>query len=485
MQRDIEEASAWYAGDTSTLASFYDGARTPTRRQRAKFWSTRKPNGTDDRNRLHVPAAADVAATSADLLFGEAPTLSISEAHATNAPSGAKETEERLQELVDLNGLTNTLLEGAEVTAALGGAYLRPVWDPAIAAHTILTVVHADRAVPEFRWGILTAVTFWTVVHTDLSGSEVWRHLERHEAGVILHGLYAGDKEHLGIRRQLADHPATAGLAADQDGAIPLPDGVTGLAVRYVPNVLPNRKRRGQPVGRSDTAGVEMLMDALDETYSSWMRDIRIGKARIVVPDEFLDRRSRGGGASFDMDQEVFAPLSMDPGSQEKAGITPVEFKIRTDEHAATASALFERIVGNAGYSPQTFGLRPDERGDQTATEVAAREKKSDRTTGRKQRYWAPAVADVAQVMLAVDKTIFGAPVDPSFRPRLNFAEAAPDPKVTAETIELLRRAQAVSLETRVRMAQPHLDEDELVAEVARIREDEGLNVTDPTGGLP
>ncbi|TDT42585.1 hypothetical protein EV562_101555 [Streptomyces sp. BK208] len=47
----------------------------------------------------------------------------------------------------------------------------------------------SDRAVPEFSYGTLRAVTFWR----ELPGGDndtVWRHLERCERGRIVHALY-------------------------------------------------------------------------------------------------------------------------------------------------------------------------------------------------------------------------------------------------------------------------------------------------------
>ena len=80
-------------------------------------------------------------------------------------------------------------------------------WDHDVADHPLLDVVHADAAVPEFRWGILTAVTFWRVVSED--NSQVVRHLERHEPGVIFHGLYRGSKDKLGVKVDMADDAST------------------------------------------------------------------------------------------------------------------------------------------------------------------------------------------------------------------------------------------------------------------------------------
>ncbi|HLT68582.1 MAG TPA: hypothetical protein VKZ72_00365 [Acidimicrobiales bacterium] len=491
---DMLEASAWYAGDPQRLMEFYGGrlVERPSvarRRRRAGtvergwswFWG--RQDESSARQRVHVPAAADIAATSADLLFGDEPIILIPEAHQKNAPSEATEAEDRLAWIIAADGIANALLEAAEVAAAIGSVWLRPVWDTEAADHPMLTIVHGDHAFAEWRWGRPVAVTFWRELERTGSG-HVWRHLERHEPGVIYHGLYFGSDEKLGVRRPLDSRPETKGLAVDETGAIQLPDPLRNtLLPAYVPNALPNRRRRGSPVGRPDTAGTETLMDALDETMSSWMRDIRLGKARLVVPHEYLDRHGRGRGATFDLDTEVFTPLDIDPAVADRAGITPVEFKLRTQEHATTCAELFERIVVTAGYSPQTFGLIGDV-STQTATEVRARENRSLRTTARKRRYWRPAIERTLELMLVLDREVFGSGVEP-LRPRVEFAEPQPDPRDLAQTVELLRRARAASTETLVRMVRPDLEGDELAAEVERILREDGAIVEDPTGGAP
>jgi len=508
--RDVATADAWYSGDPAALAKIYtsadDAPRTIVERARRWFWGTQDRTGRNDPSRLHLPAAADIASTSADLLFGDTPTLKIPAAHEARvveadeddsddgqvevqaaADPRAVAAEERLAELVELDGIASTLLEAAEVGSALGGVYLRPTWDVSLVERPILTVVHADRAVPEFRLGQLTAVTFWRIVKVDGAGA-VWRHLERHEPGQVEHGLYVGTKDHIGGRIHLDRHQETAALlgehGADDDGVVVLPGGIVGLGVRYVPNVLPNRKHRARPLGRADTQGVEGLMDALDETWTSWLRDIRLGKARIIVPDEFIDRSGgRGAGASFDLDQEVFSPLGMDPSSQEKAGITPSQFAIRTEEHARTALALFESVARTAGYSPQSFGMEGNG-AQQTATEVDAREDRSTRTTNRKRRYWRSAIEDVMHMMLVIDAEIFSSGVEP-MRPSLEWAMGGSDLRETASSLNLINLAQAASIETRVRMLHPDWDEPDVVAEVAKVREEIGVAAPDPTGGLP
>ena len=491
VQRDITEADAWYSGDQNKLITFYGGPETTVKDTGwSRFWTRRSTDNASGRQRIHVPAAADVAATSADLLFGDEPRFVIPEAHEFDtddddtdpsdlqADETAKATEDRLAELAEEDGWASTLLEGAEIAAALGGVYLRPVWDPAVAPHPMLTIVHPDHAVPEWRWGKLVAVTFWREVLRDKDGV-VWRHLERHEPGLILHGLYAGDADHLGLSRPLAENPDTAGL----DEQVPLPEGIR-LDVRYVKNAL-NRRHRGKPIGRPDTSGCESLMDALDETITAWMREIRLVKPRIIVPAEFLETGKRGKGKSFDVDAEVFSPLEMDPANQEKAGITVAEFDLHTEKYAATCMDLFERIVVTAGYSPQSFGLHGDG-AEQTATEVSAREDRSTRTTGRKQGYWRRPLEDVLEMLLIIDATVFSSKVVP-MRPRVDFID--PDESTPSEigsVLNLIKLAEAASIQERVRMLHPDWEEPQILAEAQRIKDETGVDmVPDPTGFPP
>lgn len=495
-QRDITEADAWYSGDQNKLITFYGGPQTTVKDTGwSRFWTRRSTDNATGRQRIHVPAAADVAATSADLLFGDTPRFVIPEAHefgdtadgtATDQPTNpdAKDTEDRLNELAEEDGWASTLLEAAEIGSALGGFYLRPAWDQTLADRPLLTFIHPDHAVPEWRWGQLVAVTFWREVLRDDKGV-VWRHLERHETvngtGVILHGLYAGDADRLGISRPLGEHAETAGLADE----IPLPGGIR-LDVRYVKNAL-NRRHRGKPIGRADTSGCEDIMDALDETMTAWMREIRLAKPRIIVPSEFLESKGRGRGKTFDVDAEIFSPLEMDPANQEKAGITVAEFDLHTEKYAATCLDLFERIVRTAGYSPGSFGLQSTGveggGGLKTATQVDSEDSKSNRTTGRKQGYTRRPLEDVLEMLLIIDREVFGSGVTP-MRPRVEFIDPdASNPREIGSTLNLINLARAASIETRVRMLNPDWEEPQVQAEVARIKDEEGMNaVPDPTG---
>jgi len=412
---------------------------------------------------LHAPLAADIAMVSADLLFGEMVDLEVTKGNA--------KTQARLDELLDLTNFHNTLLQGAEGTASLGGVYLRASWDKDLWDVPFISLAQADQAIPEFAWDRLVAVTLWKQLAEE--NRVVWRHLERHErqgdTAVILHGLYRGTPNLLGQQVALDSRPETAGLQE----SVTLPQGFPGLACYYVPNVRPNRRDPKSPLGRADIQRSETVLDALDEVWSSLMRDFLFGRRRIIVPDGALDKAGQGRGAAkgFDPERSVFTELEgIDPAN----GMKPeaVDFAIRTADHITAAMSLVEQIVSAAGYSPQTFGIRI-EGSAESGTALRFREQKTFRTVERKRRYWQQAVAWAAQAMMVLDAQVFGRP-NKLADVAVTWPEESTSPMAEAATIQALRQAEAISIEMAVRRMNPGQDDKWIEEEVERIQGESG-----------
>ncbi|MER7078142.1 MULTISPECIES: phage portal protein [Bacteria] len=481
-QRRMDEWDAWYVGNPDGLAQLYGSSVPRTRPSQYRgglvgalgrfFWGRPTPAATRPA-RLHVPLASDIATASADLLFAEPPRLTV-----TNPAA-----QDRLDAILHSPLVHSGLLEAAEVAAALGGVYLRVVWDADLAAHPVIDTVHADAAVPEWRWSQLTAVTFWSTVLED--GNTVWRHLERHEPGRIVHALHAGSTTELGEQRDLREHPATAWAADVIDSTGAIATGTHRLTATYVPNLRPNRAWRGKPglapLGRSDFDSVEPLFDAIDEAYSSWMRDIRLAKARLIVPTGYLDNNGPGAGASFDDERELFTEINAVSRGNSGPEITLSQFAIRVAEHRETVDELVRAALRSAGYSPATFG---DQDGDTsiTATEVNARERISERTRHKKALHWSAGLSQITAALLDIDREVFRGPgIAAGDVPAVEFPpRSQPDPEALARTAETLYRAETASTEVRVRMVHPDWDETDVAAEVARIRSEAGAVEPDP-----
>lgn len=469
---EMREDDAWYSGDRYRLARLYE--RAPRHEARRRLWGRRPFEDTHSprENRLHIPLPGDIARTSADMLFADMPAVTVDD----------EATQQRVDTLLEEGRIQQTLISGMEQAAALSGIYLRVTWDRDLADWPLLTVVQPDAAVPEFRFGRLVAVTFWSELAGD-DAHAVYRHLERHERGQIEHALYAGTRDNLGRAVPLTEHPDTAALvdSLDAEGNI-IRTGIDKLTAAYVPNMLPNRLHRGSPMGRSDYQGVHGLFDSLDETWTSWLRDIRLGRARLIVPDGYLRDNGPGKGASFDEDREIWSTLNMPPN--EGTGITESQFAIRVEEHQRSADALVRQIVQTAGYDAHAFGL--DERGQPaTATEVDARAQRGMVTRGKKIGYVRHALADMLHVMLLLDAGMFGARITPQ-RPTIEFPDGVAESALqAATTLDMLNRAEAISTETKVRMRSPELDDTAVAEEVARIHAEKGTGAPDPVGNYP
>lgn len=478
--------SAWLVGDPEQLSTVYGSAGGGSNATSNEFFNRSggviptvarffwgRPSVTGQRkSRLHVPLAADIATASADLLFSEPPQFVL-------GGGASKQAAQRVDAILNQGTFHAQLLEAAEITAALGGGWLRLVWDTEVTDHVLIDTVPADAAVGEWRWSMLQAVTFFTEYSEGPSSTKVIRHLERHEPGAIYHGLYTGNSGTLGTPLPLEDHPSTAPYAAlvNEEGAIPT--GVKTLTAAYVANMRPQRRWRKiealAEVGRSDYDGVEQLMDALDECYTSWMRDLRLAKARLLVPEFMLKDLGKGQGATFDQDQEIFTQLNIQP-SEDKSQITPQQFEIRVQEHKDTAEQLIGDILRAAGYSASTFG--EDETGTKTATEVVSRERTSARTRDKKTRYWSQALDPLLSTWLQLDALVFGGGAKGEIATQWPDT-SQPDPEAMARTIDTLTRAQAISTDMKVRMLHPDWDEKTIVKEVAAIQAEEGKMVPD------
>lgn len=479
----ISVHDAWYVGDPGELAKAYQGKQTAKVRPSqyaggivgaAARWFWGRPNNDGkQRTRLHVPIASDIATTSADLLFATPPRILLPKQDVEGKQDHP--AQERLEEIINHADTHSALLEAAELAAAHGGVYLRVVWDKESMDVPFLTSVAADGAIPTWRFGKLKEVTFWTIIKQE--GQLVVRHLETHRTGVIVHQVFEGTAADLGRAVPLESHEATRWAADVVNSDSAIETGTARLTAAYVPNMLPQRRWRKitelAPLGRSDFDGVESVFDSIDEVYSSWMRDIRLAKARLIVDQSMMESNGPGQGAFFDDDQELFTAVPAGAGSlQSGHTFEAKQFEIRWEEHRATIQDLTRVALRAAGYSPGSFG-DDSVSVQETATQVKSKERLTERTRAKKIRYWKAALGPLVQAMLDIDAIVFEANKYDGAIPEVRFPEKAQqDVLELAETVEVLHRAGAVSLVMKIRMLHPDWDAEKVDEEVARIQDE-------------
>lgn len=420
--------------------------------------------------KLHVPIAADIAATGANLLFGEEPRYSI---YDESLGSTEDASQARLEAIIRENGLNQKLHEAAESAAAAGDVFLKCRYDKKRKDMPAIAVVRGQDALPEYMFDTLQCIHFFSTLRIDNKSGKIWRVYERYEAGRILTAIYCGDAGRLGTQ----DDETLRALGIEPEVRTP----VDQLLAAHIVNIKPSRLWPTDDKGRSDFEGLRDLMDSLDEVYTSWMRDIRLAKSRLIVPAEFLRRNNadlfREGSYTYDFDEDVETLVALDIGGDGvEMKITPSQFDIRAQEHAATYESTLRAIIGMAGYSPQTFGL--DINGSaQSGTARRIMEKKSLATNAKKQAYWIKPLESFLTAVMFLDKALYGNAKlhdDDSVRVELRDPSAT-DPGEMASTVSLMEAAMAASTEVKVRVLHPDWSNKQIEEEVQRIYVEKGV----------
>ena len=503
--KQIEIDDAWYSNDVERIAQ-WQGNPTHFRNGQPYVGGLQgavstglfgTPQNGENRSALSIPVAGDLAQLSADLLFAEAPSITLPDSSGKDAKPERKAAQERLELIVSSDAAHAELLRAGEYAAAHGGAYLTAVWDKTFREHVWFRAFRLDCVIPEWRYGELSGATAWTDhVKTD----DTYRLFEKHAPGSITYSLWKGTSATQGNQVPLDTITETAHYLSliDVVDASVLPmaatldvvvrTGVPWLTVEYFPNMMPHpmwdKKGDLANLGRSDFFGLQPLFARINTLWGSLMRDFDNGMGRLTVPESYLKLNGRGQQASVDLGRQVYSPVGGLVDDGKGGSITISQFNIRVKEHIDAIQELKREIAQSAGYSVSHFGIK-DDGGLKTATEVNDDRTDSERTRDKKALYVRPALARLARTALAIDALVFpgmgGALI--MDLPDIKFAEVSQvSPLVRAQTVQMLDAAGAVSTRTKVVMAQPTLDADDIDTEVADIKSERGLgSVPDPT----
>ncbi|MCA1008990.1 hypothetical protein LCL87_25040 [Rhodococcus hoagii] len=489
----VQESHVWWEGDPTKLSAFYgseqgrtspSGIKARTKAAVDAFWGRTPTPAGQAPKRYHAPIAGVIAKLSATELFNEAVKF---------LDAGKdKDVQAHIDRIFNIPRFHSSLLEAAESCSALSGNFQRVVWDTEIADHAWIDFVDADRAIPEFRWGRLVAVTFWS----ELAGGddrEVWRHLERHEPGHIVHAVYQGTASNLGKMMALTDHPATAGITvdgADEGRGSWVETGVKDLTAAYVPNVTPNPEWRHDPklknLGRADiSTDLIPTYHELDRIYSSLVRDFRLGAGKVHASESVLTNLGMGQGLAFSEEQEIYSRVGSGGFTGDGDMKSIFEFfqpQIRVLEHDQGGQLLLREVLRKTGYSPVSLGLSDEV--VQTATEAIGKKDLTVKTTGAKSRHWGSALAPLSTTTLRVDAHLFGHPA-PTEELELEWPQFAREPdEAKARTVQAWEAAKAASTRTKVGYLHSDWDDKKVQEEADLIDKANTITVPDFSGGF-
>jgi hypothetical protein len=478
------ESQVWWEGDITKLGDYYtkhqttspSGIRNRLGQAFEAFHGRLPQQVAQPVKRLHAPVAGEIVNLSARALFSEALRVV--------APEADTAAQDRIDLIFNTPMFHSALFSAAESCSALGGNYQRVVWDPETADNAWIDFVDHDHAIPEFRWGRLSAVTFWTELDSD-DDRTVLRHFQRYEKGRIVHALYEGTVDKVGRPTDLSAHESTRDIildGADETGTYVETGAPDVLAAAYVPNVAPNPEWRRDPrlksLGRADiSSDVIPLFHEIDRIYSSLMRDFRVGSARLYASSTLLQNRGPGAGAFLAEEQEVFTTVGAGIG-KDGTSETLFEFHqpdIRVLLHDQGAEMLLREVLRKTGYSPVSMGLSDEVA--QTATEAAGKKERTVETTAGKSRHWSAALGPLATTCMRVDAAKFKG-VAPSEELELEWPPFARESAVAKSTV-VMNWATATAASTRTKVAYLHDDwDDEKIDEEVELID--ASNVVEP-----
>lgn len=494
----IKVYDTWLVGDPQKMQETFAESNLKPRagllgRLKLPFWGSPNPTmAQQPPAKLHVPIAASIARMSADQLFGTLFKAEFVDDHDSDDTDGGEKAASvydaatsRLNELLD-DYAHAALMAAGELASAHGGAFIKIAWDKDVAPDgPFLVTIGADAALPTFHFGRLASVAFWTRL-TDRASNR-YLLLEDHSPGRVEFALFESNEQGmLGTRVPLAAHPDAAQYADLVDADSGYDTGSDLLTAVYLPNRRPNNLFRKDPVaqhfGRSDYAGAEGLMDTLDGWYTSWDRDFRLGRARMMIPKGLMQLGVPGAGGTFNADQEFFVEVGETVGSLNTSGgsgtadsfLKESQPAIRVQEHLNSIEHLYERIYAAAGFSAQSFG----EGGDMavTATEVASRAQLTLQSRQAKVMAATPPLVALLAALMDVDAAVFSGPGRAGLLPNIEWPDAiGEDPEVLARTLQSLNLSESTSTETRVRMLHKDWDDGQVAEEVNRIKDETAL----------
>ena len=462
------EWASWYSGDPTRILNYYNTLAFQNSNA-GRFWGNL--DGQAYPNVVHMPLAQDICATSSALLFSESPDIRLQETKA----------QDRINAFHYNTQFESTLLEASDICAGLGGVFLKIDVNREISPFPIITTRQPLSAHPTFHGNRLYSVDFRRVIHEDDKKQVLLIETRTKSANGFTVNYTVEETKGNTIQQVVLEDAKTEYKIDVEDYEV---KNVDGIGVVYVPNMLPNRLFPNSREGVPDYQGSMGLLDSLDEVWSSWIRDIELGMARLMVDSDALKSFQPNGASDnikrFDPHQSAFLKMDLDAWkiNGDAKPIEMIQFEIRYDAHAKSAKDLTESIISRSGYAPQSFGLNTEGRAE-SGTSLKIRERKSLVTRQKKARYWSFYLSDLLYQLQQIDNSHFQQNYTPE-RPSITLSDSiSDDPKEISETVRNLQQAEAASTKVLVRMVHQDWTDDQIEEEVKTILSEKGVPLRD------
>jgi len=143
--------------------------------------------------------------------------------------------------------------------------------------------------------------------------------------------------------------------------------GLTHPLFAYFKTPCANNKALESPLGTGLVDNSHEVLDAINITHDQFVREVKMGKRRIIVPDQMVTFNA-AHVATFDTDEDTFLSSNDDSDDFKPQDVTS---DIRTQDYKDALDRFIKEFEVQIGLSNGTFS-QADSSGDVTATQVVS-----------------------------------------------------------------------------------------------------------------
>lgn len=362
----IQEKYLWFLGSEDLLADFY---KTKTHNYsvvdtRAEYYYS---NAGNNIRIVHSGLPSLISYTKSRLLTsGELEfNVSIKEKEDLKA-------KELLDEIFKDNKL-DAIIKNSVVTESWGSRFAWKIsYDSDVSEFPIVELYKPQDYQAIYKRGRLIEIIYLN--HYEKDKTE-YRLEEVYGKGYITYHLYMINKDSTEVEVALTELEETAELTeASWEHKI----------------ILGGEKH----LNKGDYDGLTSEFDALDETWSQLMDEIRLGRSEVYVPEMLLTNRT------FNKFRKNYAELGNDERENGKNEITHIQPDIRVEQYARAIKEITSNCLVAVGLSPFTVGINDEVGANSSGESLTKREASSLRTRNEMLKEWEPFLEEMFKVLL-------------------------------------------------------------------------------------
>ena len=233
------------------------------------------------------------------------------------------------------------------------------------------------------------------------------------------------------------------------------------------------------PYGEPDTQGLDLIEDALSETLSNLIEEIRKGRIKVLISEELVKRDGDGKALGFDdfkLDYELMGRFE----AEGKNLIQIVQGEINSEKYVKAIGALIMYACNKAGLHPITVGLTGVESIAASDESQQEREKVSMRTREEKLARWRETLKRLFKRVLEVDDIMQSRPIG-DYKIHIEFGEFSnPTPQAIISVLNEAVTAGVMSMrKAQDKWQGEDLTDEEKEIEYIRTLIEKGLPLTE------